>query len=230
MRTTLELNFVNHVFPSGGVTGISYFSLRLKNRDVTAAKVTAAHMLKLVLIFLSFEIMIILAVISLAVRGHMNNLILLIAGSLVTSLIILTLGFGFIIGSKRRIAGFFAYITRLVNALIRSVRPKHPEAINTQNVRRVFEDMHENYVRFSKDWRLLRWPFFWALMANFWATRWPQADGVYVFLLDRFMSRLDERMQQVRKPLVSIAFQVPGRSATDERSGVFLYDYSRADR
>jgi len=29
-RASLELNFVNHVFPSGGVTGMSYFSLRLR--------------------------------------------------------------------------------------------------------------------------------------------------------------------------------------------------------
>src|SRR5689334_15350457 len=30
LRASLELNFVNHVFPSGGVTGISYFGLRLR--------------------------------------------------------------------------------------------------------------------------------------------------------------------------------------------------------
>lgn len=39
-RITLELNFVNHVFPSGGVSGFSYFSLRLRtlgeNRHVNS--------------------------------------------------------------------------------------------------------------------------------------------------------------------------------------------------
>ena len=30
-KVNLELNFVNHVFPSGGVSGFSYFSLRLKD-------------------------------------------------------------------------------------------------------------------------------------------------------------------------------------------------------
>jgi uncharacterized membrane protein YbhN (UPF0104 family) len=32
-RASLELNFVNHVFPSGGVTGISYFTLRMRKGD-----------------------------------------------------------------------------------------------------------------------------------------------------------------------------------------------------
>ena len=168
MRTTLELNFVNHVFPSGGVTGISYFSLRLKDEKITAAKVTAAHLLKLVLIFLSFELLIVLAVLALAARGHMNNLVLLLAGSLVTALLMLTAGFWFVIGSRQRIAGFFAYATRLLNRLIQVVRPGRPDAINVANVRTLFEDMHEHYMQFSRDWRRLRRPFIWAFLANFW--------------------------------------------------------------
>jgi uncharacterized protein (TIRG00374 family) len=168
MRVTLELNFVNHVFPSGGVTGITYFSLRLKRHGVSVAKATAAHMLKLIMIFLSFEFMIVLAVIALAVRGHMNNLVLLIAASLVTSLVILTFGMVFIIGSRERIAGFFSYASTLLNRLIHVFRRGHPETIKVDRVRALFEEMHEYYVQFSREWRRLGWPLFWAFMANFW--------------------------------------------------------------
>lgn len=168
MRTTLELNFVNHVFPSGGVTGITYFSLRLKKYGVNAAKATAAHMVKLIMIFLSFELMIVIAVIALAVRGHMNNLILLIAASLVTSLVILTLGMMFIIGSKDRIAGFFSYMSQQLNRFINLFRRGNSETIKVDRVRTLFEEMHDYYVQFSKDWRQLGAPLFWALMANFW--------------------------------------------------------------
>ncbi len=168
MRATLELNFVNHVFPSGGVTGITYFSLRLKQSGVNVAKATAAHMMKLIMIFLSFEALIVIGVIALAVRGHMNNLILLLAGSLVTSLIILTVGMGFVIGSKKRISGFFAYISMWLNKFIHLFRSGHPETIRIDSVRSLFEDMHEYYVRFSKDWGRLKGPLFWGFMANFW--------------------------------------------------------------
>src|SRR4051812_28828864 len=37
---TLELNFVNNVFPSGGVTGISYFGVRMKTLGVSPGKST----------------------------------------------------------------------------------------------------------------------------------------------------------------------------------------------
>jgi len=63
------------------------------------------------------------------------------------------------------------------------------------------------------------------IWGNFWRTPWPECDGVFVFLLDRFMPRLDTRMQEIKKPLVSFAFQIPGRKASQEQSGVYLYKY-----
>lgn len=165
---SIELNFVNHVFPSGGITGISYWGIRMKGDDISPAKATAVHLQKLVLLFLSFEVLIVLSVVALAVRGNMSNIILLIAGALITLVVILTAGFGFIIGSKKRIAGFFGYMTGLINQLIHKVRPKSPETINTERVRTLFEELHENYMEIKNDWRRLRRPFFWALMANFW--------------------------------------------------------------
>lgn len=64
------------------------------------------------------------------------------------------------------------------------------------------------------------------LWGNYWKLEWPEADAVFVFLLDRFMPRLDERMKQYKKPLASNAFRVPNRTADAEKNGVFLYRYS----
>lgn len=63
------------------------------------------------------------------------------------------------------------------------------------------------------------------ICGDFWRTEWPPCDGVFAFLLDRFMPRLDKRMQQARKPLASFAFQIPGRTPDTEQAGVFLYRY-----
>lgn len=167
-QTSLELNFINNVFPSGGVTGISYFGVRMRGNEITGSKATVVQLLKLGMLFLSFEILIVLGLFLLAVEGHVNSLILLVSGSLTTLLLVGTVGFAFIIGSKSRIAGFFTFLTRVLNKLIHVVRPKHPETINTARAREAFEDLHNNYVLISKDWRQLKRPFFWALMANFW--------------------------------------------------------------
>ncbi len=63
------------------------------------------------------------------------------------------------------------------------------------------------------------------IWGDFWRVQWPKCDGVYVFLLDSFMPKLDERMQRVRKPLATFAFKIPGREASAQKAGVFLYKY-----
>jgi hypothetical protein len=53
----------------------------------------------------------------------------------------------------------------------------------------------------------------------------PECDGVFSFLLGRFMPRLDQRMQTLKKPLASFAFKIPDRTIAAEKAGVFLYKY-----
>jgi SAM-dependent methyltransferase len=64
------------------------------------------------------------------------------------------------------------------------------------------------------------------IWGDFWRVEWPECDGVFTFLLDRFMRRLDSKMRTVRKPLVSFAFRVPDREADAKKDGVYLYRYN----
>jgi uncharacterized protein (TIRG00374 family) len=166
-RVSLELNFVNHVFPSGGVTGLSYFSLRLREGEkLTAAKATLVHFMKLAMTFLSFELLIVFGVISLSVMGRVNNLVILVAGSLSTLLLVGTAVFFYVIGSRSRINSFFTSLTRGLNKVIQLVRPKYPETINIDHARRMVDDFHDNYVEIKSSWRQLKIPFLYALLAN----------------------------------------------------------------
>lgn len=65
------------------------------------------------------------------------------------------------------------------------------------------------------------------IWGNYWLRQWPPSDGVYVFLIDRFMPKLDGRMQQYGGKLISVAFRVPGREPSREGHGVYLYDYGK---
>jgi SAM-dependent methyltransferase len=64
------------------------------------------------------------------------------------------------------------------------------------------------------------------LWGDMWQIEWPEADGVYTFLLGRFMGRLDRRMQAFQKPLASVAFQIPHRKPDAAKNGVYLYRYN----
>jgi uncharacterized protein (TIRG00374 family) len=166
-KTSLELNFVNHVFPSGGVTGISYFGLRLRRgKEITGGKATLVQVMKLALQFLSFELLIIFGVFSLAVMGRVNNLTMLVAGSLTTLLLVGTVLFAYIVGSKRRINFFFTGATIIFNLIIQLVRPHHPETINVERARQVFDDFHANYEQLVTNRRALHGPFWYAFLAN----------------------------------------------------------------
>lgn len=166
-KTSLELNFVNHVFPSGGVTGISYFSLRLRSGDkLTGGKATLIHIVKLGLTFVSFELLIVFGLFCLAIMGRVNNLVILVAGSLSTLLLVGTIGFAYLVGSKHRINNFFTNVTIGLNRLIHLVRPHYPETINIDRARRLFDDFHNNYEEVKASYRRLGGPFCYALLAN----------------------------------------------------------------
>lgn len=64
---------------------------------------------------------------------------------------------------------------------------------------------------------------------NFWNGTLPEADGIFVFLLPKYMNRLDTKItQEFCNPvkLVSFAFKIPDRKIAVEKDGVFLYLYN----
>jgi hypothetical protein len=66
------------------------------------------------------------------------------------------------------------------------------------------------------------------IWGNYWLKNWPQADGIYVFLLNKYMPKLDTKIvQQYGKnvKLVSFAFKIPGRKLVKSEKGIFLYQY-----
>ena len=65
-RLALELNFVNHILPSGGAAGFSYLAWILKKHHVSIARSTMAQIIRFVLTFLSFIMLLIVAMIILA--------------------------------------------------------------------------------------------------------------------------------------------------------------------
>ena len=63
---------------------------------------------------------------------------------------------------------------------------------------------------------------------NFWVQDLSNADGVFVFLLDKFMPKLDKKLEAELKPgakLASYAFKIPNKKALLDESGVFIYKY-----
>ncbi len=64
---------------------------------------------------------------------------------------------------------------------------------------------------------------------NFWHKTWPVTDGIYVFLLQKYMLQLDTKITQQyagkNVKVVSYAFQIPGKKVTKQKEALFLYSY-----
>lgn len=68
---------------------------------------------------------------------------------------------------------------------------------------------------------------------NFWQYPLPkETKGVFVFLLDTYMQKLDEKLQHELKDgvLLSYAFRVPGKKVVAEKGACFLYRYGGGKR
>lgn len=73
---------------------------------------------------------------------------------------------------------------------------------------------------------------------DFWLADWPPAKGIFVFLLDPYMQKLDTKIVQTYGKhgtyqgmpirLLSNAFKVPGKTPVAEREGIFVYDYKNS--
>lgn len=66
------------------------------------------------------------------------------------------------------------------------------------------------------------------IWGNYWSAAWPPADGIFVFLLDKYMPKLDKKITQEYHSgvkLVSFAFKIPEKPIAAERHALYLYDY-----
>ncbi len=165
-RLSLELNLVNNVLPSAGVSGFSYLNLRMKAENVSVAKSTLVQIMRFSLLFISFQVLLGLGLIMLAIGGQASDLMLLVAGSLATLLVVSTALSIYIIGSRSRIDTFFTGLTRFINRLIHVVRPKYPETINVESARNTFNELHDHYKEMRGNLRQLQKPLIASLFVS----------------------------------------------------------------
>ncbi len=165
-RVMLELNFVNHILPTGGVSGVSYFGVRLKSENISTTQSTFVQVMKFLFLYISFLPILVVALFLLALRGHTNNFVILIASSIITSIIIGTMVGVYILDSRSRINSFLTWITKAINWLVHLVRPKHSETIKIQNAQKAFSELHDNYQIIKKNWRQLQRPLLYTTIAD----------------------------------------------------------------
>lgn len=166
IKVSLEMNFVNNVFPSGGVSGFGYLGYRLKGLGVKGSKSTLLQTSRHFLTFLSFVVYLLIALVLLSVFGSASRIIILIASTMSSFIVFATFVLIYIISDEQRIKQFTAALPRLINKIANQFRSKNKPTINVKRIEELFGDLHRDYVSVRKNWKDLRFPFFWTMIMN----------------------------------------------------------------
>ena len=166
-RLALEFNFVNHVLPSGGAAGFSYMTWVLGCHKVPAARATMAQIVRLLLMFVSFVLLMLIAVAVLAVNDKVDRTIVGVTLLLTAATIGAVFFVVWLIQSTVRLQKFSNWITNLVNGFMYRVsRKKIKEAVKYEKIYGFLSGLHEDYNSIQAEHNILVKPFLWGMLAN----------------------------------------------------------------
>lgn len=164
MRVSLEMNFVNHLLPSGGVSGISYGTWRMGKFGVSSGKATMAQMVRYVAGFAATIVLLTISVVIVTVDGGVNRWMILMSSGLVSGMIIVTLLSIYLLKSPSRIVAFVSFMAKSVNRLVAKVTfGRVTRLFKKEPVEKFFMEMHDDYLSIAKEKRLLVRPFLWGI-------------------------------------------------------------------
>ncbi|MBI3889812.1 flippase-like domain-containing protein [Candidatus Saccharibacteria bacterium] len=165
VQIALEGNFVNHVLPSGGVSGVSYLSWRLSHLGVPAGKATMAQVVRHAMGFLSFISLLLIAIVAVTIDGDINRWIILTSAILIGFMSAAIVAAIFLFSSKRRIELFSDWFVRTANHVVRKVTfGRRRKILKESKVRTFFDDMHHDFIELRHDKKLLIKPYLWGLL------------------------------------------------------------------
>ena len=163
-RMALELNFVNHTLPSGGVSGISYMTWRLGKLGVSPGRAASSQVVRYVAGFIASAFLIAISVLAVTLDGNINRWIILVSSSIVTFMILSTVALIYLVSSRARMRMFAEWASRVINRTARRLtRGRKRVLVHEKKIFEFFEDIHDDYLELQRDRRVLVKPILWAI-------------------------------------------------------------------
>lgn len=178
LNVSLELNFVNHAVPAGGLGGLAYLSYRLQQFDVTAGQASFLYIFRyavttVVNYFQAFVAVIVLMVLNLIPPEAMWIVpvsLLMNLGVFVALILIV-----FIASSKKRISFFADKVSKISGKIVRVVTFGHKKQVaKVKDINKYFNDIHDCVLMVKADKKSLVFPAAWGVLYSFFevATYW----------------------------------------------------------
>lgn len=165
VRIALEGNFVNHILPSGGVSGVSYLTWRLGLYKIPAGRATMAQIVRHATGFMAYAALLLIALFAVTIDGELNRWIILASATLFGLITLSILLCIYLFSSKRRIDIFGQWLYRFINLLVRKLtKGKRRKWLQESVIMEFLQDMHDDFMELARDKRLLIKPLLWGMV------------------------------------------------------------------
>lgn len=184
MQVSLELNFVNHAVPAGGLGGLGYITWRLKPFGATPGQSSFMYVLRYVITICANQLQTIVAIIAMLIIGGLPaaGMWVIWLTALISVGIIAGIAFLIVIASgKKRIEWAADKGTKFINLIVRKVSFGHiPELLKRTTVDKYLNDIHDDLMTARQNKKILVRPILWGIVYSFLeiATYWIVAASM----------------------------------------------------
>lgn len=171
LKISTELNFVNHAIPAGGVGGLAFLTYRLMPYGVTAGQASFLYLFRYAITTVVNYAQALIAIgILFALNLIPDSAMWVIPVSLLMNMsVFFFLWFViFIAISEKRIEFFARTVSKILNAVVRTVTFGHKkELMKYEKISAYFQDIHKSVVIARQNKKYLKQPIMWGLIYSF---------------------------------------------------------------
>lgn len=184
MRISLELNFVNHAVPAGGLGGLGYITWRLKPFGATAGQSSFMYVLRYIITICANQLQTIVAILVLLLFGAVpasGAWVIGVTALLSVGIILAIAALIVIASSQKRINWFSKTITSFCNWFVRLVTFGHKKSVlRREAVDKYLGDAHDDLMTARRNKKILIRPIGWGILYSFLeiATYWIVAASL----------------------------------------------------
>lgn len=170
-RISLEINFVNHAIPSGGVSGLAYLVWRLKELHITAGQISFIHVLRYAICALANTLQTWIAIIIVLISGAViegGHWALWIAAAVALGIEAVVFVAWLIVRKQKNVDWLSENAAKLCNKVVRELtQGKKRKFLKEEVVANFFADLRNYYLRIMRNKKTLWRPVVWGMFYSF---------------------------------------------------------------
>lgn len=171
VKYSLGTNFVDHIMPSGGVSGASYAIWRLRKLGVNKTHAMMSQLVDATMGFVSIIPLLLVAVAWVSITNQANGMMVMLSVGFSVGLLLVILFGSFLVSSQKLMVSFGTFLAKTVNKAVKvlSFGKYKKQLVPVKKMEDFFLALNGDYERLMKEKKVLKQPFIWGLV-------WTLAD------------------------------------------------------